>query len=339
MITVAFVGAGPTAIYTLHALVHKANTPFALTIIEEQASAGRGTPYRPGWNDPAMLSNISSVEIPPLEQTLSEWLGAQSPASLRTLGMEPDEINDRAFYPRLALGEFFKEQFEATLEHAKRNGIEVRLRTRCRVTDAVSAADGMRLVIKPRYGVPTSERFDHVVLATGHQWPAHPEVRPGYYASPWPASELAKIPPTEIGIRGTSLTAIDAAIGLAVAHGTFEEDGETVRYIPSEGSDGFHMTMLSRKGLLPEADFYGPIPYTPLAICTPEAMDELIASEEGNLLDRAFLLFKSELASADPSYAEHIALSHLTLEEFHDRYFAEREKADTFEWAAQNLVE
>ena len=97
MTSIAFVGAGPTAIYTLHALVQKASAPFTLTIFEEQRSAGRGTPYRPGWNDPAMLSNIASIEIPPLEQTLSDWLRAQSAERLRAHGIDPSAINDRAF--------------------------------------------------------------------------------------------------------------------------------------------------------------------------------------------------------------------------------------------------
>jgi uncharacterized NAD(P)/FAD-binding protein YdhS len=286
-----------------------------------------------------MLSNIASIEIPPLEQSLSDWLRGQSPERLRTHGIEPDDISDRAFYPRLALGEFFKDQFDASLAHARGNGIDVRLKTRCRVIDAASAPDGMTLTILPRYGDAYTERFDHVVLATGHQWPAHPEVRSGYFASPWPASDLAKIAVTRIGIRGTSLTAIDAAVALALAHGSFAEDGDVVRYVPAKDSDAFHMTMLSRKGLLPEADFYGPIPYEPLSVCTPAAMDELIASEDENLLDRAYILFKHELAPADPDYAARIDLHNLSLEEFHASYFAEREKADTFDWAKKNLAE
>jgi uncharacterized NAD(P)/FAD-binding protein YdhS len=339
MTSIAFVGAGPTAIYTLHALIRKASTPFALTIFEEQRSAGRGTPYRPGWNDPAMLSNIASIEIPPLEQTLSDWLRTQSADRLRAHGIEPDAINDRAFYPRLALGEFFKDQFEAILEHARRKGVNVSVRTRCRVIDAVSSPEAMTLNIRPRQGTDYMQSFDHVVLATGHQWPAHPEVRPGYFASPWPASELAKAPPTRIGIRGTSLTAIDAAVALAVSHGEFDEADETLFYRPAQGTDAFHMTMLSRKGLLPEADFYGPLPYEPLSICTPEAMEELIALDDGDLLDRALTLFKRELAAADPAYALKLGLDGLSLEAFHDRYFAEREEADTFAWAKKNLAE
>src|ERR1700712_3775743 len=107
MRTVAFVGGGPTAIYTLQALIDAACSPFALTIFEEQASLGRGRPYRPGWNDPAMLSNIASIEIPPIEQTLVDWLRAQPQALLAALDVDPDKIGERTFYPRLVLGEYF----------------------------------------------------------------------------------------------------------------------------------------------------------------------------------------------------------------------------------------
>src|ERR1700761_4414415 len=150
--SVAFVGAGPTTIYTLHALVNRARRPFTLTIFEEQAVAGRGTPYRPGWNDPAMLSNIASIELPPLAETLVEWLQRQPVNHLRTLGIDHRDIDDRAFYPRLALGEYFRDQFEAILDHARAQGVTVDIRTRCRVADAVNRTDGIHLSIQPKRG-------------------------------------------------------------------------------------------------------------------------------------------------------------------------------------------
>ena len=340
MPTIAFVGAGPTTIYTLHALVDLAEQPFSVTVFEEQASAGRGTPYRPGWNDPAMLSNIASIEIPPLEETLLDWLQAQPAARLVELGIDPDKIGERTFYPRLALGEFFHDQFAGLLDRARARGCRVTVRTRCRVIDAVSAARGMTLSVSPRFGPIYEECFDHVVLATGHQWPAEPEVRPGYFLSPWPASALAAIAPTKIGIRGSSLTAIDAAVALAVTHGEFvENDDSTLRYDPAPGTDALNMTMMSRKGLLPEADFFAPLPYEPLSICTPEAIERLIAAPQDDLLDPAFALFKQELSAVDPDYAEQVGLAGLDLEEFCERYFAERIATDPFEWAKCNLAE
>lgn len=337
--SIAFVGAGPTTIYTLHALLDQNRSPFALTIFEEQPTAGRGTPYRPGWNDPAMLSNIASIEIPKLEVTLIDWLRAQSATRLVALGIGPDEIGERTFYPRLALGDYFTDQFQALLDRARTHGVSVDVQTRCRVVDAVSEPDAMVLTVRARSGMLSEARFDHVVLATGHQWPEDPQVRPGYYLSPWPASALAGLAPTRIGIRGTSLSAIDAAVALAVAHGEFVEDSEDdLSYEPASGTGEFHMTMMSRKGLLPEADFFAPLPYEPLSICTPEAMETLIAAD-GLLLDPAFALFKQELIAADPDYAVETDLADLELEDFCERYFADRADADPFEWAKTNLAE
>ena len=338
--SVAFVGAGPTTIYTLHALLREQAPPFEVTLFEKQASVGRGTPYRPGWNDPAMLSNIASVEIPPLEEPLVGWLGRQSDERLVELHIRREQIDDRAFYPRVLLGEYFYDQLQAMLERATRSGVVVNVRTRCEVLDAVSAEDGMTLIVRPERGHVFEARFDHVVLATGHQWPDQPEVRPGYFLSPWPASEIEKIPPCRIGIRGSSLTAIDAAVALAVTHGEFVDVGDG-KLIYASGSDteGFHMTMLSRKGLLPEADFFFPIPYEPLAICTDEAIDGLLAGQQEDLLDHAFALFKQELAAADSAYARQVELDRLSMEEFCDGYFAERMAADPFVWAEHNLAE
>lgn len=337
--SIAFVGAGPTTIYTLHALLDQNPPPFVLTIFEEQPSAGRGTPYRPGWNDPAMLSNIASIEIPPLEQSLADWLYAQPSERLDAMGIDPGAIDERSFYPRLALGEYFSDQFQALLDRARARGMKVDVRTRCRVVDAASKPDGMVLTVRARSGAISEARFDHVVLATGHQWPADPEIRPGYFLSPWPASALAALAPAKVGIRGSSLSAIDAAVALAVSHGDFadERDGSLV-YDPSPGSEAFHMTMMSRKGLLPEADFFAPLPYEDLAICTPEAMEALIAAD-GLLLEPAFALFQQELIAADPDYAAATGLADLALEDFCERYFADRVDADPFEWAEVNLAE
>lgn len=338
--TIAFVGAGPTTIYTLQALLDETARPMAVTIFEQQGSVGRGTPYRPGWNDPAMLSNIASIEIPPLDQSLVDWLGSQDETRLRDLGIDRTEIDERTFYPRLALGEFFYDQLQAILKRARDNGSQVSVRTGCRVLDAVSSGEGMTLSVQPRRGEKFEERFDHVVLATGHQWPREPEVRPGYFLSPWPASALSDIPPTSIGIRGSSLSAIDAAVALSVSHGEFiEQNNGEIVYQAAEGTEEFRMTMMSRKGLLPEADFYFAIPYEPLSICTPEAMEALLAAEDGTLLDDAFFLFQRELAAADPEYASRIGLQDLTLETFCDRYFSERASVDPFDWAEQNLKE
>jgi uncharacterized NAD(P)/FAD-binding protein YdhS len=339
-LSLAFVGAGPTTIYTLRAVLDQEILPAAITIYEEQPRAGLGTPYRPGWNDPAMLSNIASIEIPPIEETLIAWLERQPRARLIRLGIDPEQIDDHAFYPRLALGEFFLDQFTALIARARRCGIAVEIATRCRILDIAAVPERLRLSVAPAIGAACERTFDRVVLATGHRWPEEPEVRPGYFLSPWPATALQRVPAARVGIRGSSLTAIDAAVALAVAHGTFiETDDAAIDYRLNPGAEAFRMTMLSRKGLLPEADFYHPVPYEPLAFCTPESMTDLIAEGVDTLLERSYALFKQELAHADPDYAARIGLAGLGLEDFADRYFAERLAADQFAWAQTNLAE
>jgi uncharacterized NAD(P)/FAD-binding protein YdhS len=338
--SIAFVGAGPTAIYTFCAFLREISGTAQVMIYEEQPRAGLGTPYRPGWNDPAMLSNIASIEIPPISETLIDWLERQPRARLVRLGIDPDQIDDHAFYPRVALGEYFLDQFNGLIDEARKRGISVEIATSCRVTDIRAEEDGLHLSVEPRHGEAYERIYDRVVLATGHQWPEEPEVRPGYFLSPWPATALQRIPPVSIGIRGSSLTAIDAAVALTVAHGTMiETEGEAIDYRIHPGSENLCITMMSRKGLLPEADFYYPIPFELLSTCTPEAIERLIAEDCAHLLDGSYDLFRAELAAADPGYADKVGLSELSLEDFAERYFADRVAANPFEWAVANLAE
>ena len=271
--TLAFVGAGPTTIYTLNALLkHAPQCSFAITVFEQQPVAGRGSPYRPGWNDPAMLSNIAGVEIPPLAETLVGWLERQPQSRLIGMGIDPHDINDRAFYPRLALGEYLKDQFQALIERAERSGIQVDVRTRCRVVDA-EAEPERRPRGNPAYRDKASEaRFDHLVLATGHQWPEDPEVRPGYFLSPWPAARLAGIPASSVGVRGSSLSAIDAAVAVALAHGRFSEEGDWLTYVPRPGAeapaphDAVAERPSPRGGFLPSDTLMSRWPFLPRAL-------------------------------------------------------------------------
>lgn len=338
--SIAFVGAGPTTLYTLCALLAENAQPVSVTIFEEQSRAGLGTPYRPGWNDPAMLSNIASLEIPPIQETLIDWLRRQPRSRLVRLGIDPDMIDDRAFYPRVALGEYFLDQFNALIERARECEADLEIVPNCRVLDIVPNGTRLTLSLKSARGDIANRDFDHVVLATGHQWPRDPEARPGYFLSPWPATALQRVPPCEVGIRGSSLTAIDAVVALATAHGTFiESGGSNIDYRINPGAERLRITMMSRKGLLPEADFFHPVPYEPLSICTPEAMRQLLAEDAPDVLDRAFLLMKAEFSAADADYADRIGLAELRIENFADRYFAERMKADPFNWAVANLAD
>lgn len=339
MRSIAFVGAGPTTLYALDALLAHPVRDVRITVFEAQAEAGVGSPYRPAWNDPAMLSNIASAEIPPVGESLLGWLRSRPDRELGAMQLEVETLGDRTFVPRVALGRYFQSQFAALIANARASGMGIDVRTGSRVVDLVNVADGIDLSWSAD-GATMTARFDHVVLATGHQWPSRQEARPGYFTSPWPATTLAGIRPTAVGIRGSSLTAIDAAIAVAGAHGAFvRADDGTLGYEPASGTDGLRITMMSRKGLLPEADFYFPLPHPPLAICTPDAIRQLIDAGREGLLDRAFDLFRREMIAVDPGYADATGLASGTVEAFGESYFRARLAADPFAAAQANLAE
>ena len=340
MTRVAIIGSGPTGIYTLKGLV-TSPTPLSITIFEETPDAGKGTPYHPAVNDRAMLANIASIELPPIEQSLVQWLRSQSVDRLQELGVGVDDIGDREFYPRVVLGEFFASQFWALVKRGLDAGHTINVKASHRILDIRLNSSSITLLYKSQGGDDEGAmEFDHVVMATGHDWPENTEISPGYFSSPWPADAIKRIGPVTVGVLGTSLSGIDAVVSVSTVHGMFlRDEAGTLRYESHPDSAAFHVTMMSRKGLLPEADFYCPIPYTPLRHCTGHAVRRLIVEKPDRLLDEIFALFKREIADADPDYAARTGIALATVEDIADRYFAARVASEPFAWAARNLAE
>lgn len=336
---IAIIGSGPTGIYTLKGLIGE-HAPLEITIFEREDMPGKGMPYQPHINDRAMLSNIASIEIPPICETLTAWLRRQDDATLQEFGIARDAIAERTFYTRVVLGEYLQAQFYGLVQQGRENGHRIAVKAAHRVSDIALMRDAIELTVETPAGDYEKAVFDHVVLATGHDWPEATETRPGYFVSPWPAPALKSIPPSKVGILGTSLSGLDALITVATAHGGFLlDDHGDLQYQPHTDTKGFNATMMSRKGILPEADFYCEIPYRPLVFCTEEAIERLIATHEHGLLDAIFALFRQELALADPDYAARIGLSMLSVETLASAYFNERQSADPFAFAARNLAE
>lgn len=332
MLNIAIIGTGPTAIYTLKYLVEQ-NMPVDITMFEAQAEAGKGTPYHQDWNNDMMLANIASIEIPAVVETLVQWLEGQDEYKLASMGLTHDDIDERAFYPRVVLGNYFQDQLRKLVAKAKSKKINIEIKAKTRVEDV--SVKNNRVIIHTAGSIKI---FSHVVMATGHVWPKESEVKPGYFISPWPPVALNTIENCAVGILGTSLSAIDAMVTLSTVRGTFRRENGIMQYLPEPGTQDFSITLMSRKGLLPEADFYHTIPYLPLQICTPENI-QIILSEKNDLLDRAYELFKSELLLTDKAYARRLDIEDLTLEEFSHAYFKQREQHDTFVWAKANLEE
>jgi uncharacterized NAD(P)/FAD-binding protein YdhS len=328
-VSVAIVGTGPMGIYTLAGLTD-APDPLEITLFEQGKTAGIGLPYSPEAASRLMLANIASIEIPPLGQTYLEWLEAQPEAALRRFRID-EALDERSFTPRLLLGLYFRDAFTDLVQRAQGNGHRV---TVCESTKVVDIGlSERRLFVETAQGrLPL--RFDRLVLATGHSFEAV-EAEAHYFPNPYSGLIKAEIPATSVGIMGTSLSGIDAALAVAMQHGRLVGRGESLRYVPEDA--GLKITLMSRNGLLPEADFYCPLPYAPLQVMTEAALQA--CKTAARPLDAVFDLFRAEITADDPAYASRIGLKDLTVDSFPAAYFAERLAADPFLWAERNLQE
>ena len=134
---------------------------------------------------------------------------------------------------------------------------------------------------------------------------------------------------------GTSLSGLDAAMAVVMQHGRFTDE----QFVVNKGSEGLKITLMSRTGVLPEADFYCPIPYEPLSVLTESVAESEIAKGPDRLLDRIFALMVQELELADPHWCQSIALNTLTADTLRDVWFEDRKKHGPFTWAEANLKE
>lgn len=279
-----------------------------------------------------MLANIASIEIPPISETYLAWLDAQPAGRLRDYGLNPDDLDERQFTPRLLLGEYFRDQLLALIEQAQSQGTEVDIYENTDVTDVAEHAGKLFLSLDDGSKLGP---FDRVILATGHDFPDVDDATRGYFPSPWSGLIQADVPAVRVGIMGTSLSSIDAAMAVATKHGRFRHKSGGLTYQTT--ADGLHMTLMSWTGVLPEADFYCPIPYRPLQILTDDAVSQCAKADQP--LDAVFDLLRDEITSEDPDYADQIGLATLTADSFAGAYFAKRMSQDPFHWARENLAE
>ncbi|WP_103334153.1 FAD/NAD(P)-binding protein [Pseudotabrizicola formosa] len=338
MKSVAIIGTGPTGLYTFAGL--SAGPACRITLYEKGDTIGVGTPYSLDSATKAMLANIASIEIPPLVTGYLDWMQAQSDADLARFGLVRADLDERLFTPRLMLGSYFHDQFQQLIARAQAAGHQVVVKTGVEVTDIVAQSTGLRLVVA---AAPSETAvFDHVIVASGHSFAEDDPGTGRYFPNPWSGLIQTDIPALRVGILGTSLSAIDAAMAVATQHGRFRLSGrgEDLTYdLDDAAADGtgLQITLMSRSGVLPEADFYCPIPYSPLQVMTDSALTQALAGPRP--LDAVFDLFRAEIAVADPEYAEKIGLDQLTADDVAQTYFADRMARDPFGWARENLRE
>lgn len=320
---IAIVGSGATAFYTLTHLV-KLSTSLNITIFEARSEFGKGMPYNPEMNADYMLCNAFSREIPAPTQSLLSWLKGLPARELNEWELSAHELSARAFYPRVLIGEYLHDEFHKICEYAEKDGHVINLKSNVDAKDIRVLTNEKARIIS---GIVFDENeFDHVIIATGHSWPERPKLDQAELMSPWPYTAVTSLPPGNIGILGSSLSAIDIVLALGNAHGTFDEIAGKVTWQINETSSALKITMLSKMGIMPEGDFYYPYPYEPLELITSEAVDAEVKKGSQNLLARVFALLCAELDEADPSYLTKLGNDSRIIEGFSEAYFSRRQE-------------
>lgn len=280
--SLAIIGAGPSALF---ALQHSFNSASAfrsrfkrILVFEREQEAGAGMPYSRVHTSGLNLSNISSEELPTLPQQFAEWLSTLPKERLDELGVE-EPVRGDEIYPRVALGDYFCDQF-SILSHALAEvGIDVVCHNASEVID-----------IKPRessgYGIILGDgrsfEVNTVVIATGHTWSQDKDHV--YYASPWPIHKLlpnkGECHNFPIGLLGASLSAVDVISVLAHHHGSFIENDGLLKYEPTPEANEFRLVMHSADGLLSHLQFEQVEPMRMLnRHCSEDEILELVDSD------------------------------------------------------------
>lgn len=322
----AIIGCGPMGLYALKEAL-ASNVPFDIDIYEASDTPGSGMPYSRRMNTPEMLCNAFSREIPSMTEPFITWVRRQEAGFLEAHGLTEEQFGARSFYPRTLVGEYFQAQLTAFESMTDRMGRTINVHAKHHVTDIAPTGGGYRIsgLIGKRH---FSSDADHILIATGHEWPEQPELAGVELMSPWPMTALEGLPSARIGIVGSSLSAIDVALATAGAHGTFEEAAAGARWLANDASSTLRITMLSREGVMPEPDFYYPYPYEQLVHLTSEAVAAEIAHGAHGLLDRLLALLCDDIEYADHEYFAAAARGAKSLETFTEAYFRNRAMPD-----------
>lgn len=326
---IAIIGAGATGTYALAALASSGSAS-QIVVFESSDLAGPGLAYSKHLNDPHALSNISGIEIPPLFETLNAWAMRQPKSKLDTWGIAETAGDNRAFFPRVVLGAWLADQLALTIEHSD---VPITVNLISQVTDVVAWPHGCQVSWRSADDKIFQENFDRVIVASGYGPIAKGDSIGSQSTGKADITPPIGNTPPHVGILGSSLSGIDAVVGIAMERGNFLDTKKKLVYFPDEN---WRATLFSRNGILPEADFWFPHPLPELEHFTRETAVACVHGEHADL-DRLFALFALALETHDPEWSKAIGLSDATVDDFGDRYFAARVSTDPWNYARQNL--
>jgi hypothetical protein len=329
---IAIIGGGPAALYLVNEFFSKGPRHYTIDIFEAGEQLGSGMPYSKAGANPEHLANISGNEIPELVTSLTNWIDQLPGPALKKYEVVKNKMNENEVVPRLLLGQYLEEQFNQLLHLAAKKEMKIHIHLSRQIIDIIDKPEINKVLIE------TVDKkmleFDIVIISTGHSWPKGEEGKlKGYYDSPFPPKKLMIQSNHSIAIKGSSLTAIDAIVTLAMVHGHFERtDTHELVWTSNENTPEFKIVMHSLQGLLPAIRFH---------LHDPQLTSDILLSEKDifrhivdndGFLSLDFLFeknFKEPMKSRDPEYYQQI--SGMNLEEFVKSIMEIREQADPFQ--------
>ncbi|MCO6149644.1 FAD/NAD(P)-binding protein [Flavobacterium sp. NRK1] len=330
-IRIALIGGGPAALFMFKRLLELGNTNIEITIFEKKEQFGAGMPYsREGANE-EHITNVSANEIPHIVTSIKDWVQTVSSDILDLFSIEAERFNEYKVLPRLFFGQYLSGQFDLLYNLAKEKGIVAELKSGTEVTDIKDKPDTSEVIVE--VNTQAKHIFDKVIICTGHNWPKRFEGKvPGYFDSPYPPSKLRQGFNHTVGIKGASLTAIDAIRTIARHNGTFIEHGTgMLLFKASEQTPDFKIVMHTRHGFLPAVRFHLEDSHLKSdSLLTEEELSAHRQENDGFLsLDYLFEKdFKEQFRDKDQGFYEKI--KDMTMEEFVASMMELREELDPF---------
>lgn len=176
-----------------------------------------------------MIANITSVKIPPVMTSLSEWVRSADTAKLKRFCIVRDKVTERDYYPRILLGQYYSDQLERLIA-ARAPWHDVTIATQTHVQDIKPTRKGFSVTVE-HANTTVVHDLDAVVMATGHLT-GHLKTKPtaGLFRSPYPEKNLTLNDDRAGLVLGSSLSAIDAVVALALRHGAFSGSEANLSY-------------------------------------------------------------------------------------------------------------
>jgi uncharacterized NAD(P)/FAD-binding protein YdhS len=233
---------------------------FRVRVVEREGAFGPGFPHADRNALPFHLINMCARDMGVLDgrpEDFQDWLDERRPALARDFPgyrpfLESPWLRDGpcTYVPRGVMGVYLEERFRESADRLRRIGASVTLLSGWEAEDLREEGGALRVFLRRAGGGETRVlATDRVLLATGHWFDATPDGR--FFPSPWPPRSLAEaVPPgARVGVIGTSLSALDAALTLT-ADGAFARGASGgLAYRPSGRPRS--ITLYSRSGLLP----------------------------------------------------------------------------------------